>query len=192
MSRSAPAARARNGLGRTFQRPELFESFTVRETVAIGREAALAGGRLDSQLLPRRGDQARIDRAVAEAVELTGIGRLLDVRLGALGSGERRLVELARCLAGPFDVLLLDEPSAGLDRAESERIVGVVRDVVSARDAAVLLVEHDMTVVMGVCDYIYVLDFGQLVFDGEPPAVRESGVVRAAYLGSDELEASGH
>ncbi|MFI5053823.1 MAG: ABC transporter ATP-binding protein, partial [Acidimicrobiia bacterium] len=192
LARSAPAARARRGIGRTFQLPELFDSLSVRETVALGREAALAGGRLGSQLIGRRGDQSRIDRAVAEAVELTGIEPLLGARLGALGSAERRLVELARCLAGPFDVLLLDEPSAGLDRAESERFVGIVRDVVSVRDAAVLLVEHDMSVVMGVCEYIYVLDFGELVFEGDAEAVRASSVVRAAYLGSDELEAPTH
>jgi ABC-type branched-subunit amino acid transport system ATPase component len=183
VSRRSAAARARAGLGRTFQRPALFDSLTVRECVELGREASLAGGGLYSQLVGRRGDRARVDDAARDAVELAGVGSLLDVRLSALGSAQQRMVELARCLAGPFDVLLLDEPSAGLDRSETERFADVLREIVSVRDVAVLLVEHDMSVVMGVCEYIYVLDFGRLVFEGDPESVRDSPVVRAAYLG---------
>ena len=93
------------------------------------------------------------------------------------GSAQQRMVELARCLAGPFDVLLLDEPSAGLDRSETDRFADVLREIVSVRDVAVLLVEHDMSVVMGVCQYIYVLDFGRLVFEGDPETVRASPIV---------------
>ena len=143
----------------------------------LGREASLAGGRLHSQLVGRRGDRARVDDAARDAIELAGVGSLLDLRFSALGSAQQRMVELARCLAGPFDVLLLDEPSAGLDRSEADRFADVLREIVAVRDVAVLLVEHDMSVVMGVCEYIYVLDFGRLVFEGDPESVRDSPVV---------------
>ncbi len=107
-----------------------------------------------------------------------------------LTSGERRLVELARSLAGDFDVILLDEPSSGLDPAETERFGAVLQRVVAERGAGLLLVEHDMALVMEVCEHIYVLDFGRPLFDGSPQEVRASELVQAAYLGSDEVEAA--
>ena len=97
------------------------------------------------------------------------------------------MVELARCLAGPFDILLLDEPSSGLDRAETATFDAVLRNVVAERGCGILLVEHDMSLVMNVCEYIYVLDFGKLVFEGEPSTVASSTVVQAAYLGDDAV-----
>jgi ABC-type branched-subunit amino acid transport system ATPase component len=97
------------------------------------------------------------------------------------------LVELARCLAGPFDVLMLDEPSSGLDRDESAAFADVLRRVVEERGCGILLVEHDFSLVMDVCSYIYVLDFGRLIFDGTPAQVASSPVVQAAYLGSPEV-----
>src|SRR5690606_21477790 len=97
----------------------------------------------------------------------------------------RRLVELARVMAGPFDVLLLDEPSSGLDHRESERFGEILRTLVEDRGVAMLLVEHDMSLVMSVCDYIHVLDFGIPVFEGTPEEVAGSDLVRAAYLGTD-------
>jgi ABC-type branched-subunit amino acid transport system ATPase component len=100
------------------------------------------------------------------------------------------MVELARALAGSFEVLLLDEPSSGLDRAETEVFGRVLQRVVSERGTAILLVEHDMTLVMDICDYLYVLDFGQLLFHGTPSEVAASDTVRAAYLGSEEIESA--
>ena len=84
------------------------------------------------------------------------------------------MVELARVVAGPFDVLLLDEPSSGLDRSETTAFGEILRRVVAERGCAILLVEHDVGLVMRVCDYIYVLDFGELIFEGEPAAVAAS------------------
>ena len=95
------------------------------------------------------------------------------------------MVELARCLAGDFDVLLLDEPSSGLDRDETAQFDEVLRTVVRERGCGILLVEHDMSLVLNVCDYIYVLDFGRLLFEGDASAVAQSPAVRAAYLGAD-------
>ena len=121
-------------------------------------------------------------------MELTGITALRDRQAALLTSGERRLVELARALAGVFDVILLDEPSSGLDVTETERFGEVLRHVVTERGTGLLLVEHDMALVMEVCDYIYVMDFGRVIFSGTPREVRESEIVQAAYLGSDEID----
>ena len=106
-----------------------------------------------------------------------------------LTSGERRLVELARSLAGSFDVILLDEPSSGLDPRRPSASASVLQHVVAERGIGLLLVEHDMALVMEVCEHIYVMDFGRPLFDGSPEEVRASELVQAAYLGSDEVEA---
>jgi branched-subunit amino acid ABC-type transport system permease component/ABC-type branched-subunit amino acid transport system ATPase component len=116
-----PPGRSRLGLGRTFQKAELFNSLTVRENVGLGREASMAGANPFTQLAANRRDRAVVKRAVDEAMELTGIGPLSGLQAGLLPAGQRRMVELARTLAGPFDLLLLDEPSAGLDAGETGR-----------------------------------------------------------------------
>ena len=182
---SGPPGRSRLGLGRTFQKAELFNSLTVRENVELGREASMAGANPFTQLAGNRRDKATVKRAVDEAMELTGIGPLSALQAGLLPAGQRRMVELARTLAGPFDLLLLDEPSAGLDAGETRRFGDVLEGVVAERGAGILLVEHDMALVRQVCTYIYVLDFGRLIFEGGPDAMLASEIVRAAYLGSE-------
>jgi ABC-type branched-subunit amino acid transport system ATPase component len=119
---------------------------------------------------------------------LCGITHLAEAQAGSLSTGERRLVELARCLAGRFDLLLLDEPSSGLDRTETERFGRILRTVVESRGCGILLVEHDMSLVLNVCDDIYVLDFGRLIFRGSPTEVASSELVRVAYLGEETTE----
>jgi ABC-type branched-subunit amino acid transport system ATPase component len=183
-----PAGRSRYGLGRTFQKAELFNSLTVRENVELGRESSMAGANPLTQLVGSRRDRAVVRRAVDEAMELTGIGPLSDLQAGLLPTGQRRLVELARTLAGPFDLLLLDEPSAGLDASETVSFGNVLSGVVAERGAGILLVEHDMALVRQVCAHIYVLDFGRLVFEGSPTEMLNSDIVRAAYLGSEGVE----
>jgi len=183
----APHRRARLGLGRSFQRAELFDSLTVEENVAMGREAWLAGGNPARQLLARRRDVRAVRAAVDEAIGLTGLDGDRQVQTGLLPTGRRRLVELARALAGPFDMLLLDEPSSGLDAAESARFGDILRRVVSERGIGILLVEHDMTLVQQVCQRVYVLDFGTRIFDGSVAEMHTSPVVQAAYLGTEEL-----
>jgi ABC-type branched-subunit amino acid transport system ATPase component len=116
---------------------------------------------------------------------LCGIEDLADAQAGALSTGQRRLVELARALAGPFDVLLLDEPSSGLDRDETARFGDLLVRVVAERGVGILLVEHDMSLVMRICNHLYVLDFGKLIFEGTPAEVAGSEVVQAAYLGTE-------
>jgi len=126
-------------------------------------------------------------RAIADdAIRQCDLEDLADRTAGSLSTGQRRLVELARCLAGPFHILLLDEPSSGLDRVETARFGEIIQRVVSQRGVGILLVEHDMALVTDVCDYIYVLDFGKPIFQGTPAQVMSSPIVQAAYLGGDE------
>jgi ABC-type branched-subunit amino acid transport system ATPase component/branched-subunit amino acid ABC-type transport system permease component len=187
VTRESPPRRARRGLGRTFQRTELYNSLTVRQNVAMGREASMAGANPVAQVLSSRHSNKVIDAAVEEALALTGTAWLADAQAGLLPLGQRRLVELARALAGPFDILLLDEPSSGLDGHETEQFGEVLRTVVRERQCGILLVEHDMNLVREICDHIYVLEFGQLIFEGTAEEMQNSAQVRAAYLGDFDL-----
>jgi ABC-type branched-subunit amino acid transport system ATPase component len=187
VTRVTAAGRARRGLGRTFQRMQLWNSMTVGENVAVGVEAGLAGANAWRQFFARPADRRRVADAVGGALELCGLTALAGRKVGTLSTGQRRLVELARACASDFRLLLLDEPSSGLDPAETERLGEVVTGLVADSGVGVLLVEHDMALVMSVCQYVYVLDFGQLVFSGTPAEVQASPVVQAAYLGSESL-----
>jgi ABC-type branched-subunit amino acid transport system ATPase component len=188
VTHAPPQQRAQRGMGRTFQRMELFDSLTVQANVALGREAGLAGSRPLRHLRPARGDAARVAAATSEALEHCGIAHLAKKRPANLSTGQRRLVELARVIAGNFRLLLLDEPSSGLDRRETARFGEVLESLVEPADKGILLVEHDMSLVMKICSYIHVLDFGQPIFEGTAEQVRQSELVRAAYLGTEEVE----
>jgi ABC-type branched-subunit amino acid transport system ATPase component len=184
-----PATRARAGLGRTFQRVELFDSLSVRENIAISREARHAGARPLRHMFATRAELARIGEAVSEALELCELTTIADREVGQLTTGQRRLVELARAVAGDYRLLLLDEPSSSLEHHETAHLGRVVRYLVDQRGIGALLVEHDMSLVMGICQYLYVLDFGLPIFEGTGPEVAASDIVRLAYLGT-EFEAA--
>ena len=190
ITNASPAVRARRGLGRTFQRVQLFESLDVRTNIELARECAVAGGNPARQIIPRRRDARVVRDATLEAIELTGISAFVDSPVRSLSTGQRRLVELARVLTGPFDMILLDEPSSGLDQAETEQFGAILRHVVAVRGLGILLVEHDMSLVQQVCDRVYVLDFGRMLFEGTASEMLGSDVVRAAYLGSEGVEAA--
>ena len=183
----SPAARARLGLGRTFQRMQLYRAMTVRENVAVAHEARAAGANVWRQLVGTRGDRRLCADAVDEALELCGLEGVADELTGSLSTGYQRLVDLARACVTRPDVLLLDEPSSGLDRTETAEFAGILRLLMATHPMAILLVEHDMSLVMSVCDHLYVLDFGRLLFEGTPAETQASSVVRAAYLGSASL-----
>ena len=185
----SPVRRARLGIGRTFQRMELFETLSVYENVAIGREGPLAGASPLRLLIGRRGEMDEVRRATLDALRDCGIEDLADQRAGVLSTGQRRLVEFARALAGGFQMLLLDEPSSGLDANESREFASLLRRCVSKSNVGFLLVEHDMSVIAEACDYVYVLDFGELIFEGTPAEAMASEIVRTAYLGADPLAA---
>jgi ABC-type branched-subunit amino acid transport system ATPase component len=183
ITRLPAPARARRGIGRTFQHMQLYTSMTVADNVALGREATLIGVNPLRQLLTSRSERAEIDHVTDEALELCGLSERT-APVTTLSTGRRRLVELARTYAGGYSLLLLDEPSSGLDEAETRRFGEILRNMVERRGVGILLIEHDMNLVMTVCDHIYVLDFGQLIFEGSPEATSASATVRHAYLGS--------
>ena len=169
-----PYKRARRGLARTFQRLELFGTLTVRENVEVA--ASIARG--------WAGEKMTREVAADRLLEKVGLSAVANVRADALPTGQGRLVELARSLATQPRVLLLDEPASGQDVAETEHFAELLRDL--AREGmAIVLVEHDMSLVMSVCDYIHVLDFGSLLAAGTPTEIRSDPAVLAAYLGSE-------
>ena len=121
-------------------------------------------------------------------MEHCGIPHLAGSTVGDLSTGQRRLVELARAMAGGFRFLLLDEPSSGLDVSETELFAGILNGLVEREGIGILLVEHDMALVRAVCSYIYVLDFGRLIYEGSAADVLSAEIVKAAYLGSEAAE----
>jgi ABC-type branched-subunit amino acid transport system ATPase component len=185
---ASPAKRAKLGLGRTFQRMELWDTLTVRENVALGREALLSGRRPWGQLYGTRRERRAVLDAAEAALDRCGIAAVADTVAGDISTGQARLVELARAVASGFEFLLLDEPSSGLDVAETEQFGQVLVDLADGDGIGILLVEHDMALVRRVCRYLYVLDFGRLLTHGPAEEVLASDVVRAAYLGSEEVD----
>ena len=181
------AWRALHGLGRTFQRMALFDTMTVLDNVSIGLECRLSGRTWIGQLGATRKERARCRQAAMDALERCGIAGLADRLAGDLSTGQRRLVELARAQAAGFRFLLLDEPSSGLDENETEAFAAILLAMVQEQDLGILLVEHDMALVRAVCSYIYVLDFGRLIFQGPTAEVMASDIVRDAYLGTEEV-----
>jgi ABC-type branched-subunit amino acid transport system ATPase component/branched-subunit amino acid ABC-type transport system permease component len=183
IGRTGASDRARKGLGRTFQHLELFDSLSVRANVALGAEGRFAGRYPLGHLIATRRQRAEVERRTQDALDQCGISGLADETVGTLSTGQRRLVEFARCLAGRFSVLLLDEPSSGLDRQETAMFGEILRSVVARRGVAILLIEHDMALVHNVCDRIYVLDSGRNLFEGTSEEVTAAPEVRSAYLG---------
>jgi ABC-type branched-subunit amino acid transport system ATPase component len=187
IAHKSPAARARLGMGRTFQRMELYDRLSVRQNVAMGLEAKLAGRGIFSSIVGTAADRRAVASASEYALSRCGIAHLSERRAGVLPSGQRRLVELARALAGDFQLLLLDEPSSGLDPGETAAFAAILRAIVTEDSKGILLVEHDMSLVRSVCDYAYVLDFGRLICEGPTAEVLASDEVRIAYLGTESV-----
>jgi branched-chain amino acid transport system ATP-binding protein len=167
--------RARLGLGRTFQRQELFGTMTVGENIGVAASIAQRG------LLRAR--SKTIHEVREKLLDRLGLTPVANVRADTLPTGTGRLVELARALAANPRVLLLDEPAAGQDSDEMRRFAEVLR-ALAGDGLAVLLVEHDMDLVMSVCDTVVVLDYGRVISTGTPAVVRADRNVRDAYLGT--------
>jgi branched-chain amino acid transport system ATP-binding protein len=173
VTRSSPNARAKAGMGRTFQRLEAFGSLTVRENVQVARD-------IHSGV---RGWFGRShDTVVDQLIDRVGLTDYAAQRADSVPTGVARLLEMARALAIEPRLLLLDEPSSGLDEAETEAFGHLLRDL-AADGRAILLVEHDMDLVMTVCDLIHVLEFGKVIATGRPEDIRADRTVQAAYLG---------
>ena len=176
-----PHRRGRSGIARTFQRLELFRGLTVYDNLLATWEADVSGA-----VLGRNRRQAR--QRVDEVIDQLDLGGYVDRQAGQLSTGLGRMVELGRALCANPRVLLLDEPGAGLDPSETARFRDVLLSIVGrdTGEPAILLVEHDVALVMEVCDEITVLDFGERIACGTPKEIRDDPAVIAAYLGEDE------
>jgi branched-chain amino acid transport system ATP-binding protein len=168
-----PHKRARLGLGRTFQRIEVFSSLTVHDNVRAAAEARRSWGR----------DEPDPERTATELLERVGLAEVVHERVDMLSTGLLRLVEIARALASRPCLLLLDEPGSGLNSSESAALGDLLVELV-ADGTSILLVEHDVELVMRVCQQLYVLDFGAVIARGTPEQVQSDPAVQAAYLGS--------
>ena len=183
LTRMPTYRRARLGIGRTFQRVELFAGMTVREHLLVAERSRRGDGSLLKDML-NKGRPSADEIAVAdETLALLGILGFADHAVEALTLGQSRLVELGRALIGDPRLLLLDEPSSGLDIGETLALARVLADVRAERGAAILLVEHDLDLVRRVVDRLYVLDFGRTIASGTYAEVLREEAVITAYLG---------
>jgi branched-chain amino acid transport system ATP-binding protein len=180
-----PDRRARLGIARTFQNIRVFNAMTVLENVLTGLHTTATAG-LAATVLRLPGFRREEREAVAQAratLDLVGLSARAEHRAGALSYGDQRRLEIARAAVARPRLLLLDEPAAGMNPAETEALGGLIRQL-NALGTTILLVEHDMHFVMGITDHVTVLNFGRRIFDGAPAAMRQDPDVIAAYLGA--------
>jgi ABC-type branched-subunit amino acid transport system ATPase component len=186
VSRQSPERRARAGLARTFQRTELFDDLTVREHLVLAHRARHSPPRLLPDLLGRpAGDRAKEQERVNGLLDVLGLEAVAGRPARSLPLGTGRLVEVGRALATDPVVILLDEPSSGLDVGETEQLAATLRRARDERGVALVLVEHDLDLVLGLSDVVNVLDFGTMIATGTPDEVRVDPKVRAAYIGDE-------
>jgi branched-chain amino acid transport system ATP-binding protein len=178
ITHAAPYRRARHGLARTFQRLELFTSLTVWDNVRVGGDIRNRWGRWWHRGSDSTAEADRI-------IELTGLGALAEREVSEIPTGQARVVELARALMTRPTALLLDEPAAGQTEAETVAFGALLRRL-AADGLAICLVEHDMSLVMDVCETVHVLDYGRTIAIGPPDRVRADPAVIEAYLGTPE------
>ncbi len=181
ITNKAPYKRARYGLGRTFQRLELFPSLTVEENIRVS-------GEIRNQWASKERNthiEKSIDEKINEILTLTGLTDSADYHVAEIPTGKARLVELARSLMQYPKLILLDEPASGQNDLETAEF-GQILQKLTKEGITIFLVEHDMSLVMSVCDHVHVLDFGSIIADGSTDEIQSNKRVIDAYLGSEQ------
>lgn len=179
LTRAAPHARSRAGLVRTFQSLELFDDLTVQDNLLVAAQTPTLWSTLTDALWPKPHDSTET-RRVLDLLDLAEVAQRVTTELS---NGQRHVVALARALVSSPQLVLLDEPAAGLDPAETAELAALLRRLPEA-GTTVLVVDHDMALIMGVCDRVHVLDFGRVIASGTPAEVRADPAVIRAYLGT--------
>ncbi len=182
---AAPSrAIARQGMARTFQHVKMLNDMTVLENVALGAYTRGHCGVISSMLRTNKNEEQRFMKEAQQQLERIGMGQYLHELAGNLAMGPQRLMEIARALCCDPALLLLDEPAAGLRHKEKQELIKILRQLKN-EGMSILLVEHDMDLVMNVCDHLVVMEFGTLLTQGTPSEIQASPAVRAAYLGME-------
>ena len=185
LHRLPPHRIAALGVARTFQNIELFKHMTVLENLMLGRHVHMSGGVLSGGLYAGRQRRAEIEhrRHAEEVIDFMNLEPLRSREVGSLAYGNQRLVEMGRALALDPRVLLLDEPTAGMNVEEKESMARFILDVQEERGVTVVVIDHDIDVIMDISDRVVVLDFGRRIAEGTPDVVRRDPAVIDAYLG---------
>ena len=186
LTQLSPHRIAQAGVGRTFQNTEVFRALSALDNVLVGAHASLRGGVLAAAVgAPgvRREETAARARAMA-LLERVGLGDVADVPAGSLPLGRQKRLEMARALAGDPRLLLLDEPAGGLNPTETRTLMELIRRLRDELSLTLMVVEHDMDLVMGLCERVAVLHYGRKIAEGTPRAVAADAAVIEAYLGS--------